>query len=809
MKNLNSLFLSAAILLLASDSWAHPEALAGDRGLEHSAISGTGQLAFEENKGQVRTTEGKPAPYVRYQMVQGNTHIFLLENGIAFQFNRVHMEAPGEDKSDLTPVLTEQIVPSTTRLETYRMDMLLEGANAYPRISTEGRSEDQTHYYNVPEGPALDVHSFTRVTYHDVWPGIDWVIYATTNGMKYDFLVHPGADPGRVNLRFKDHEELRVDADGRLIHGNRMGQFTEERPVSFQNGTEIPTRFSLDGDLLGFSVGAYDKTRTLTIDPDRIWGTYYGGEAFDAFNNCETDTEGNVIVAGQTSSTAGIANSGHQLVHGGDSDSFLAKFNGDGVRIWATYFGGPGYEAPTGTALYDNGAIYLSGFTSSTSGIASDGHQTTYGGGLYDAFLAKFTAAGLLQWGTYYGGAPEDKGHNCAVDPDGNVYLVGVTPLNSGIHTGWLQAAYGGGITDGFVAKFGPDGVRQWGSYYGGDGEDIVRDCAVDADGNIHLVGSTYSTTGIAENGHQNAFGGGGNLWDGFVAKIDANGVRIWGTYYGGPTGDELLRLALDQDDVYVCGAVSATTNMSAGGHQNTYGGGVYDAILIKFAPDGTRTWATYYGGTDFDLGYHLAIDSTTTPHTVYMSGWSASTNAIASNGYQNVNAGGPSDAYIAKFNLDGNRLWATYYGGSLSDQGAACAVSPEGFVYLLGNTSSTSSIAENGFQNTYGGGNYDAYIVKLDGSFTGIDGPSDHAVAVIWPNPASNELWIGTGEEINKPTRLVVRDMTGRVVMDHGRANPSRPGIFRADIGQLASGPYSVEVLVGDRRWSARFLKE
>jgi hypothetical protein len=184
---------------------------------------------FEENKGQVLTTAGGTAPIVHYRLTEGNTNIFLLGNGIAYQFNRLHYpkgyEALEKDaRQDPAKLLELEALHKKVRLETYRMDVLLEGANPDALITTEGRSADYTQYYGQN---ALDVHTYTRVTYHEVYPGIDWVVYTTAKGLEYDFVVRPGTDPGMIQLHFEDYEELRVDADGKLIHGNRLGRFTE------------------------------------------------------------------------------------------------------------------------------------------------------------------------------------------------------------------------------------------------------------------------------------------------------------------------------------------------------------------------------------------------------------------------------------------------------------------------------------------------------------------------------------------------------------------------------------------------------
>ncbi|MEO8588689.1 MAG: hypothetical protein ABI432_04920, partial [Flavobacteriales bacterium] len=309
--------LSLAMLVQAATPPMVPGALAN---------SSAAPAGFEENKGQVRTTDGDAAPFVRYRLSQGNTQLFLLESGIAYQFSRMHYpEGYAElvadaqhdrEKQEKLDALHEQV-----RLETYRMDMVLDGANANADITTEGRSSDYTQYYNHD---ALDVHTYTKVTYHEIYPGIDWVVYTTksrhpgaSSGVKYDFVVRPGADPDQIRMRFKDHEELSVDAEGNLIHGNRMGRFTEERPVSFQDGKEVQTSFVLEGNMLRFALENYDRSQTLTIDPARIWGTYYGGGGLDHGLSCATDGSGNVYLAGDSNSSSAIASGGHQNTWGG------------------------------------------------------------------------------------------------------------------------------------------------------------------------------------------------------------------------------------------------------------------------------------------------------------------------------------------------------------------------------------------------------------------------------------------------------------------------------------------------------------
>src|SRR5690606_12750017 len=142
---------------------------------------------------------------------------------------------------------------------------------------------------------------------------------------------------------------------------------------------------------------------------------------------------------------------GHQNTHANpginlnDLDAYLVKFNSAGVRQWATYYGDSDGEYGSSCATDGSGNVYLAGRTQSANNIASGGHQNTYGGGQYDAYLVKFNSAGLRQWATYYGGSSTDYGNSCNTDSNGNVYLSGYTNSTTDIASGGHQNTNGGG----------------------------------------------------------------------------------------------------------------------------------------------------------------------------------------------------------------------------------------------------------------------------------------------------------------------------------------------------------------------------
>ena len=252
----------------------------------------------------------------------------------------------------------------------------------------------------------------------------------------------------------------------------------------------------------------------------RQWGTYYGGTDRDMGYSCITDTSGNICLTGYAYSTSGISTIGsHQTAFGGGkNDAFLVKFNSSGVRQWGTYYGGTGREFGQSLATDSSGNIIVSGNTTSRTGIATTGAHQTLFSRAFDAFLVKFNSNGVRQWGTYYGGTGYEDGSSCANDASGNIYLAGQTYSTSGIaKTCDYQAAFGG-VYDAYLVKFNSNGVRQWGTYYGGTGYDIGYSCATDTSGNVYLSGYTSSTSVISTTGaHQTAFGG---VYDAFLVKF-------------------------------------------------------------------------------------------------------------------------------------------------------------------------------------------------------------------------------------------------------------------------------------------------
>ncbi len=205
------------------------------------------------------------------------------------------------------------------------------------------------------------------------------------------------------------------------------------------------------------------------------------------------------------------------------------------------------------------------------------------------------------------------------------------------------------------------------------------------------------------------------------IGEYDVNYSLVidpWITNFGGEDEESNLNVCTDADgNIYMAGATNSLTGISYAGFQMVYGGGLYDAFITKFNPDGNRLWSTYYGGSGQDRGMGVAAYSNT---HVFLTGSTGSSAGIAESGFQNT-IGGSFDAFLVKFDASGARIWGTYYGGELEEYGYATAVDLDGNSYVGGYTTSLAGIEAGGFQS-FLGGLADAFLVKFD--------------------PAGNRLW-------------------------------------------------------------------
>jgi hypothetical protein len=454
-----------------------------------------------------------------------------------------------------------------------------------------------------------------------------------------------------------------------------------------------------------------------------------------------------------------------------------------------------GHPSGPMTIAVDGSFVYLTGATTSTGLGTAGVHQTAFGGGNSDTYLGKFnTANGTRVWATYYGGAVDDYSLNMLVHSDGSIILTGLTTSTTGIASaGALQTTFAG-IGDGYVAKFSPSsGTLIWATYLGGTGNDRSYSSVVDAAGNIYVTGFTGSATDIATPGaFQTTFAGG--AFDIYLVKINSTGTtKIWGTYWGGTTEEVGYQLEIGPDsNLVLVGSTGTHTNFGTPSYGLASPGALYpdplggrDVVIAKFTPDGNRLWSTYYGGPGNDIATDAGLDENGNilfAGDGFQAGVSAitgtpSTNLASNCTYQTAVAGA-NEAFVAKIAANGSTvLWSSYFGGAGDDRCLAIKYLGSGNFVIGGTTNSTSGIATAGAHQTT--------ATSLEGflaRFTEGLAPSDVQVTATTLNPMSQ-----TSCALGIPATII-----GNAASLYNPPGFTSPIFYQWQVADAAAGPWT-----------------
>jgi hypothetical protein len=440
---------------------------------DHPALaSGYGNLplSFEVNQGQTDGAVDFLARGQGYSLFLTGTEAVL----------SLRSSEPSLDNSALA-------APAVLHLE-------LLGANESATITGLDQLEGRVNYVigNDPTHWHTDIPTYERVFYDEVYDGIDLVFYGNQQQLEYDWIVAPGADASQIGLCISGVDAA-IDGDGNLQLAVAGGTVELLKPVAYQlvNGERqvVEASYVLSTQDSGLStvtlsLGDYDATRSLIIDPILSYSTYLGGSGGDQGLGIAVDAAGQAYVIGNTSSADFPTLNASQPGLGSGFDAFVTKFDAAGARVYSTYLGGNNSDNGNGIAVDAAGNAYVVGETASTNFPTLNASQPSLGGGgNFDAFVTKLDAAGARVYSTYLGGSALEGGYGIAVDAAGNAYVTGRTTSTDFPTLNASQPSFGGGFNpDAFVTKFDAAGARVYSTYLGGNSVDQGLGIAVDVD---------------------------------------------------------------------------------------------------------------------------------------------------------------------------------------------------------------------------------------------------------------------------------------------------------------------------------------
>lgn len=605
------------------------------------------------------------------------------------------------------------------------------GANPQATTKSEQKHKAYYNYYldRDPSNWAGGCEAFGLVMRNNLYPGIDFKLYSKDFALKYDFIVHPGANANNIQLEYSGAESMTIE-DGRLLIKTSVNTVYEQKPIAWQiiHGEKklIACEYDLKGNRLSFAFPkGYDKTATLIIDPELIFSSYSGSTS-DNFGYTATYDEDGYLYSGSSAFGQGYPTTvgAYQTTHmGGDSaigdgiDMALTKYDLDGTAIiYSTFLGGNGDDLAHSIITNSNNELLVYGVTGSEDFPTTAGApQSVFEGGSLvsptgtganfpngtDIYVAHFSATGAELIGcTLLGGSGND-GVNTStflkknyadefrgeisLDENENIVIVSSSFSTDFPTVNAYQNTNGGG-QDAVITKLNP-GLTNiiWSTYLGGSADDSGFSLIATPAGDFYVCGGTHSTNLPSSNGAIQQSNNGGDA-DGYIARFSANAQNMLAlTYWGAAAYDQLYFIELDAEgNVYVYGQTNSTDFnfiINAG-----YGTPNSGNLLTKFSPELDEIiWSTVFGTGDNKPNLSPSAFLVDYCNRIYISGWGVFVSAnnplnpgqnlfpmtdleTTSDAFDNTNTTG--DFYMATFDDSmNNLLYGTFYGGGTSSE--------------------------------------------------------------------------------------------------------------------------------------------
>jgi len=595
------------------------------------------------------------------------------------------------------------------------------------------RSEVRAGYRLNPDGTVgFALGQYDRTLPLTIDPVLDFLTYL--GGRKIEF-GHSIALDGDGNV-YVAGETLSTDIGATNV-------IAATNTLAYTNGIYSRTNFlKFRGGNNAFGdafVAKYDNSGALQFL------TYLGGRTDDGAFSIAYDAAGGAIwVAGFTDSTnfplvnpirSKLTGPNKNANHIFPVDAFITKLDPAGTNLlFSTYFGGENIDEATAIAVDPVGSVYVAGLTSSTNlaGMPPGAFQPRLGG-LFDAFVTKFSGSGGIYtnvYTTYLGGTNDDYAFSIAVDSSLDAWVTGLTLstnfpytanalflppdtnnvffpngytfTNLNTETNFLRRNFSTTKSDAFVTELNPTGTLvPFSTYLGGSNEDVGEHITIDASDKVYVTGYTLSAnfptnqmtaTPVPAATNDIIFPSPGTNFDAhvFVTKI-VNHLLDRSTAFGGNLTDMGSGIAVDNNGlVYVTGSLSSTNFFQR-------------PLLLTNVTTQVKHGVTITNYFGILTNSPVFTDLRSTNVTVKFK-HGANTN----------------DVFVTVLSSDlGTFVNTIALGGPGRDDGEGIAVAPDGHaVYLVGTTtSSTNFTTLNAAQKLFGGNGKNS---RLSDAFAG-----------------------------------------------------------------------------------------
>jgi hypothetical protein len=835
-------------------------------------------FSFMENRGQIFGSDSLVHPEIKYCNLQKSPALFFADTSLSYVFAKLDTLVSTTDTLHRVDLKFNGMNSGKLRA----MDVNENYTNYFLSHIPEGRKRIKNYKRLVYP----NIYNYIDLLYGSNSMGMKYYFVVKPNtggpgGNVADIdLVYNGAD----SLSIGGSGELIIYTPLGNIVQPRPKAFKDSAGI-FVSLYWQPTYSLTAGNHIAFNVGAYNTNVNLILQVDYgdlptpqgaianlDWSTYYGGIGDDYGYDSHTDDFNKFYVVGSTNSVFDFPTSFGALYNAleGDLDCFVIKFGKAKEQEWATYYGGINQDEAFSVTTDAQHNVFFTGTTKSGGFpvcVNCPGYQQLTINGDRDAFFAKLDPTGTMQlWSTFFGGTNEDWGRNLDyknshlyvagdVETTGSPFTLTFPTLTP---TGYNQTAHGDaniGGRDLFVGQFANDGTQEWTSLLGGLGYDGATGCVVDNYGRLYVSGycgspGQASCTPVAGkiplcdpgNGAYCLGNQGGR--DVLISKFDVDKTLLWSTLYGGTLDDGTSsggeqtgnQIAIDiSGDIYIVGVTFSsnfpTQTVSGAYNQATDNGATSAGFILKFNSGGQRLWSTYYSGDNYDRLTCVATDPFY--NRVFIGGHTKSSNLVstvqyvgASSYYWQPSFAGDIDNLIISLDDSDDIEWATYFGGSASEN--LYSINP----FLSGAGGTQSSIIAAGWSsspNDYPvadlAGNIDWFVAVnadqislkpdvvvseflLDPGITSIKKNDSKEISIqVYPNPSNGKITINTkylkGEEVEVNLVSIVGV---KVYSSNFKVETSEKNL---DFSNFSSGVYLLNIITKEQSFNLKLVKQ
>jgi hypothetical protein len=527
------------------------------------------------------------------------------------------------------------------------------------------------------------------------------------------------------------------------------------------------------------------------------WAKNIAGTAADQGNSISIDINGNVYTIGDFEGTVdfdpgvGITN----LTTNGGNDIFIQKLDSSGNFLWAKNMGGPSSDFGRSISIDTRGNVYTTGYFRGTADFdPGAGTTNLISNGATDTFISKLDSSGNFIWAKSLAGLSWDNGISITTDASGNVYTIGnfrdTVDFDPGVGSAFLTP---NGIWDDiFISKLDSNGNFLWAKNMGGAGSDFGLSISIDLRGNVYTTGNFRFTSDFDPGAGITNLSSNGDS-DVFISKLDSNGNFLWVKSMGGTGSDQGNSLITGaSENIYTVGYFAGTVDFNPGaGTTNLMANGSYDIFIQKLDTNGNFLWAKNIGGSAFENGLFITID---TNENIYTTGeFQGTVDFDPGTGITNLTAIGATDVFILKLDSSGNFQWAKSVGGTGADKGNSITTDVNGNVYTTGFFNGIVDFdPEAGIANITAINFIDIFILKLDQyGIVGIDNENFRNDIFLFPNPTTGKLSVFLDKEL-PVNSIIIKNNIGQVI----HSEKSRSGNYvEMNISAYPSGIYFLQV--------------